>query len=129
PALEPGHRTPDRRILPPEDADVQRLRRPGRQPLFGHGLEEELLKLSDRTVRFVLKPLVFALSLGPFAWLVWAGLTGNLSANPLVYATGVLGVLHYWWLVKADVHRPYIYGAIVGVFLAFRVWWAKLRSA
>src|SRR5438128_5355588 len=34
------------------------------------------------TVRIV-KVLVFAASLGPVAWLVWAALTGNLSANPL----------------------------------------------
>src|SRR5436309_1104880 len=27
----------------------------------------------------------------------------------LVYATGALDVLHYWWLVKADVSRPYTY--------------------
>ncbi len=215
------------------------------------------MTLSDKTVRFVLKPLVFAASLGPLGWLIWAGLTGNLSANPLsdltnetgvwtlrfvcitlaltplrrmtgsnmlirfrrmtglfaffygtlhfltyviadrfagldfpngivawttvrnlaksvgediykrpfitvgfttwltmvplaltstegmirrlggkrwnqlhrlVYATGVLGVLHYWWLVKADVHRPYTYGAVVVVLLGFRIVWARMRK-
>src|SRR5581483_8916314 len=40
--------------------------------------------------------------------------------HKLVYATGVIAVLHYWWLVKADVHRPLTYGAIVLVLLAFR---------
>jgi len=39
--------------------------------------------LSDRVLRFVIKPLVFVASLGPAAWLVWAAATGNLSANPL----------------------------------------------
>jgi sulfoxide reductase heme-binding subunit YedZ len=38
----------------------------------------------------------------------------------LVYATGVLGVIHYWWLVKADVSRPLAYGVVVGVLLAAR---------
>src|SRR5206468_1143076 len=33
PALEPGHRAPHRRVPPPEDPDVQRLRRPGRRAL------------------------------------------------------------------------------------------------
>jgi methionine sulfoxide reductase heme-binding subunit len=208
--------------------------------------------MSDHTVRFVLKPLVFLASLGPAAWLAWAAVTGNLSANPLgdltnetgvwtlrflcvtlaitplrrisgwnrwikfrrmaglyaffygtlhlltyviadrlagldfqygvvawttltslasavwddiskrpyitvgftawatmvpltitstagmirrlggkrwtrlhtvVYATAVFGVLHYWWLVKADVRRPLTYAAVVAVLLTFRVYW------
>ena len=43
------------------------------------------------TVRF-LKPLIFAAALGPAAWLVWAGVTGNLSANPLSDITNETGV-------------------------------------
>ncbi len=50
------------------------------------------MKIPDRTLRFVLKPLVFIASLGPFAWLVWAALTGNLSANPLSDLTNETGV-------------------------------------
>src|SRR5205085_11438030 len=50
------------------------------------------LKLSDRTVRFVLKPAVFIASLGPVAWLIWAATTGNLSANPLSDLTNETGV-------------------------------------
>ncbi|MFN7914843.1 MAG: protein-methionine-sulfoxide reductase heme-binding subunit MsrQ [Vicinamibacterales bacterium] len=46
---------------------------------------------SQSTIRFALKPLVFAASLGPLAWLVWAGLTGNLSANPLSDLTNETG--------------------------------------
>jgi sulfoxide reductase heme-binding subunit YedZ len=209
-------------------------------------------------VSFVLKPIVFAASLGPFFWLVWAALTGNLSADPLadltnetgvwtlrflcitlaitplrrtsgwnalikfrrmtglfaffygtlhfltyvivdrfagldfpdgfvawstarnlvasvsadiykrpfitigfsaltlmvplavtstagmirrlggkrwnrlhrlVYACAALGVVHYWWLVKADIRRPLAYGVVVAILLAFRLWWAKRRIA
>jgi methionine sulfoxide reductase heme-binding subunit len=50
------------------------------------------LKIPDRIVRWVFKPVVFAASLGPFAWLVWAALTGNLSANPLSDLTNETGV-------------------------------------
>jgi sulfoxide reductase heme-binding subunit YedZ len=50
------------------------------------------LKISDRTLRWVLKPVVFAAALGPFVWLVWAALTGNLSANPLSDLTNETGV-------------------------------------
>ena len=41
------------------------------------------MTVSTSTIRFVLKPAVFLASLGPAGWLVWAALTGNLSANPL----------------------------------------------
>jgi methionine sulfoxide reductase heme-binding subunit len=213
--------------------------------------------MSDRTVRFILKPLAFAASLGPFAWLVWAALTGNLSVNPLsdltnetgvwtlrflcitlaltplrrvtgwnwairfrrmtglfaffygtlhfltyviadrfagldfpdgivalstvrnlvksvgediykrpfitvgftawttmvpltltstaasirrlggrtwnrlhrlVYATAMLGVVHYLWLVKSDIRRPVAYGVVVATLLGFRVVWSRMHA-
>jgi sulfoxide reductase heme-binding subunit YedZ len=216
------------------------------------------LRIPDRVVRFGIKPCVFLISLLPAAWLVWAGLTGNLSANPLsdltnetgvwtlrflcatlaitplrrltgwnplikfrrmaglfaffygtlhfltyviadrfagldfpngivawttvqnlaksvgediykrpfitvgftawstmvplaatstagmirrlggkkwnqlhrvVYATACLGVLHYWWLVKADVRRPLTYGAVVAALLLFRLYKNRGRVA
>ena len=48
--------------------------------------------MSPSVLRFVLKPVVFLASLGPLAWLIWAGLTGNLSANPLSDLTNETGV-------------------------------------
>ncbi len=49
------------------------------------------------------------------------------ALHRLVYAAGVLGVLHYWWLVKADVRRPETYALVVGLLLAFRVYHARQR--
>jgi sulfoxide reductase heme-binding subunit YedZ len=211
------------------------------------------LRVSDRAVRFGLKPLAFLAALGPAAWLVWAALTDHLSANPLsditnetgiwtlrflcitlaitplrrltgwnaaikfrrmvglfaffygtlhfltyvivdrfagldfpngivslttvrnlaasigadiykrpfitigfaalslmvplaatstagmirrlgrkwqtlhrlVYASATLGVIHYWWLVKADIRSPVMYAFIVGLLLLFRAWHRK----
>ena len=48
--------------------------------------------------------------------------------HTLVYATGVVAVLHYWWLVKADVTRPLRYGAVVLVLLSARGFWARSKS-
>jgi sulfoxide reductase heme-binding subunit YedZ len=50
------------------------------------------LRLSDRAVRFALKPIAFVAALGPAAWLVWAGLTDHLSANPLGDITNETGI-------------------------------------
>ena len=46
------------------------------------------------------------------------------ALHRLVYAAAVAGVLHYWWLVKADVSRPQIYALVVAALLAIRIWWA-----
>jgi sulfoxide reductase heme-binding subunit YedZ len=40
----------------------------------------------------------------------------------LVYAIAIGGVVHYLWLVKADTRQPLIYGSILGVLLAYRLW-------
>jgi sulfoxide reductase heme-binding subunit YedZ len=45
--------------------------------------------------------------------------------HTVVYATAVLGVVHYWWLVKADIRRPLAYAGVVAVLLAFRVYWKR----
>src|SRR5205085_932092 len=39
----------------------------------------------------------------------------------LIYVTGVAGVVHYWWLVKADIRHPAVYAALVAVLLGYRV--------
>jgi sulfoxide reductase heme-binding subunit YedZ len=39
----------------------------------------------------------------------------------LIYGSAVAGVIHYYWLVKADVRLPLRYAAIVGFLLACRV--------
>jgi len=41
--------------------------------------------------------------------------------HQLIYACAIGGVIHYWWLVKADIRRPQTYAAIVAVLLGFRV--------
>ena len=38
-----------------------------------------------------------------------------------IYATAILAVIHYLWLVKSDETRPLRYGAIVGALLLWRV--------
>ena len=47
----------------------------------------------------------------------------------LVYLIGALGVLHYLWLVKADLTEPLYYGGILSVLLGYRRWWRRTHSA
>ena len=39
----------------------------------------------------------------------------------LIYVSAILGVIHYWWLVKADVSKPAQYAVILAVLLGIRV--------
>ena len=40
----------------------------------------------------------------------------------LVYPAVILGVLHFWWLVKADTTEPLIYAFFTMILLAERLW-------
>jgi sulfoxide reductase heme-binding subunit YedZ len=50
------------------------------------------------------------------------------ALHRLVYVSAVAGVVHYWWLVKADIRPPLRYGIIVGALLAARLIHAGLRA-
>jgi sulfoxide reductase heme-binding subunit YedZ len=53
----------------------------------------------------------------------WQGL------HRLVYLIGALGVLHYLWLVKADLSEPLLYAGILALLLSYRLWWWRTHSA
>jgi sulfoxide reductase heme-binding subunit YedZ len=67
------------------------------------------------------------MSMVPLALTSTAGMIRRLggkkwaAVHRLVYLTAIAGVIHYWWLVKADVRSPLRYAIIVGVLLAFRL--------
>lgn len=60
------------------------------------------LTSTDRTVR----------RLGAKRW---------LALHRLVYLIAPLGVLHFWWMVKADIREPALYAAILAGLLGYRV--------
>jgi methionine sulfoxide reductase heme-binding subunit len=39
----------------------------------------------------------------------------------LIYASAAAGVIHYIWLVKADLRKPLEYGAVLAALLAYRL--------
>jgi len=46
-----------------------------------------------------------------------------------VYVAAVLGIVHYWWLVKVDVFWPFVYGMILALLLACRVYFFSRKHA
>jgi len=46
----------------------------------------------------------------------------------LIYLTAILGVIHYFWLVKADKRKPLEYGVVLSILLLYRVGaWVRQR--
>jgi methionine sulfoxide reductase heme-binding subunit len=45
------------------------------------------------------------------------------TLHRLSYVAAVTGVIHFWWLVKADVFEPQMVALAVAVLLGFRAWW------
>jgi sulfoxide reductase heme-binding subunit YedZ len=39
----------------------------------------------------------------------------------LVYVVAIGGVIHFYWLVKADIRRPVMYGTILALLLGYRL--------
>ena len=45
----------------------------------------------------------------------------------LVYIIAILGVVHFWWLVKSDIRQPLIYATVLALLLGYRLIWAVRR--
>ena len=75
------------------------------------------------------------LTMLPLALTSTAGMIRRLGGrrwnllHRLVYLTAMLGVVHYWWLVKADISRPRAYAIVVASLLLFRVWWIRRKQS
>jgi sulfoxide reductase heme-binding subunit YedZ len=52
------------------------------------------------------------------------------TLHRLIYFSAIAGVIHYWWLVKADIRDPLKYGGILAVLLGYRIAvWARPKLA
>ncbi|MEQ1838429.1 MAG: protein-methionine-sulfoxide reductase heme-binding subunit MsrQ, partial [Candidatus Nitrotoga sp.] len=49
------------------------------------------------------------------------------SLHRLIYLIAILGVLHFWWLVKKDITEPLIYAVILASLLGYRVMKWRLK--
>lgn len=90
---------------------------------------EDVIKRPYITVGF----LAFVLLI-PLAATSTNGMMKRLGKNwqrlhRLIYAIAILGVLHFLWLVKADLLEPLIYSSLLMVLLGYRVWFYARRSS
>lgn len=90
-----------------------------------HEMWLDIAKRKFITVGFTAFVLLIPLALTSTAWSI-RRLGGKRwqSLHRLIYVSAVAGVIHYLWLVKRDIRKPLIYGAILAILLAYRavVW-------
>ena len=48
--------------------------------------------------------------------------TNWVKLHKLIYLIAILAILHFWWLVKADLLEPIVYAAILSLLLAYRLY-------
>jgi len=51
-----------------------------------------------------------------------------VALHRLVYPAAALAVIHYLWLVKADLRKPLLYAAALALLLGARLWFWVFRS-
>jgi sulfoxide reductase heme-binding subunit YedZ len=95
------------------------------------GMFKDVVKRPFITVGFLAFLLLIPLAVTSTAgWIRRLGGKRWQMLHRAIYASAILGVIHYYWLVKSDVRKPVFYGVLVGVLLAWRVWtWLSKRKA
>ena len=86
--------------------------------------------------RFITVGMAALLLMAPLALTSTAGWIRRLGGrrwqmlHRAIYLTVILGVIHYYWLVKSDVRKPLFYGALVAGLLAWRAgaWLLRRRQ-
>lgn len=102
---------------------------------FWSQIAADILKRPFITVGFTAWLLLLPLAITSNRWMMRRLKKNWLKLHRLVYAIGVLAVVHYYWLVKSDVREPLLYAGILAVLFAIRLkprlhsWLASRRAA
>jgi len=92
-----------------------------------HEMFKDIAKRPFITIGFSAYLLLIPLALTSTAWSIRRlGGKNWQRLHRLIYLTGILGVIHYAWLVKADHRKPIEYGIILSILLLYRIGiWAR----
>jgi methionine sulfoxide reductase heme-binding subunit len=96
-----------------------------------HEMLHDIAKRKFITVGFtgfvLLVPLALTSTKG---WIIRLGGKRWQALHRLIYFSAIAGVIHYWWLVKADIHLPLEYAAVLTMLLGYRIAvWATPKLA
>lgn len=95
-----------------------------------HAMLHDIAKRRFITAGMTAWALMLPLALTSTAWSIrrLGGKRWN-RLHRLIYFSAAAGVVHFIWLVKADLRRPLTYGAVLAVLLTYRLaTWAIAKS-
>ena len=96
-----------------------------------HEMLKDIVKRPFITVGFLAFVLMIPLALtSTKKWIARLGGKNWQWLHRLIYVTGIAAVIHYIWLVKADLRKPLEYAAVLSVLLGYRivVWLIELQT-
>ena len=96
-----------------------------------HEMIKDIYKRPFITVGFTAFVLMIPLAVtSTQGWIRRLGGRSWQRLHRLIYLTGIVGVVHYLWLVKADRRKPLEYGFVLSILLLYRVgvWMAEKRK-
>lgn len=96
-----------------------------------HEMLKDIGKRKFITVGFTAFVLLIPLAITSTAgWIRRLGGKNWQRLHRLIYLTGIGGVVHYIWLVKADLRKPLEYAFVLSVLLLYRVgvWVSERRK-
>jgi methionine sulfoxide reductase heme-binding subunit len=87
-----------------------------------HQIGADVIKRKYITVGFTAFVLLIPLAITSTAgWIRRLGGKRWQALHRLIYASAIAGVIHYLWLVKADIRKPLEYAVVLAGLLAYRV--------
>ena len=95
-----------------------------------HEMLHDILKRRFITAGMTAFTLMLPLALtSTTGWIRRLGGKRWQKLHRLIYFSAAAGVIHFIWLVKADLRQPLTYGAVLAVLLTYRVAvWAAARA-
>jgi len=96
-----------------------------------HEMFKDIAKRPFITVGFSAFVLLIPLALtSTTGWIRRLGGKNWQRLHRLIYMTGILGVIHYIWLVKADLRKPLEYAFVLSLLLLYRIvmWVVETRK-
>ncbi len=87
-----------------------------------HEMLKDIAKRRFITVGFTGFLLLIPLALtSTSGWIRRLGGKRWQALHRLIYFAAIAGVVHYWWLVKADIRKPLEYAVVLSVLLGYRI--------
>jgi sulfoxide reductase heme-binding subunit YedZ len=98
------------------------------QEFYWSGILVDIGKRPFITIGFLAFVLLIPMAItSTNGWIRRLGAQRWRNLHRLIYVIVLLGVWHFYWLVKSDVREPLIYLAIAAALLGWRAWKARAK--